>query len=59
MNDLFFVDVNLISNVEAIAIFFHNLELHQLTKYKPADLKECVRNIHALYLKLTVRNLRP
>ncbi|KAL2318484.1 hypothetical protein Fmac_032360 [Flemingia macrophylla] len=27
-----------------------NSELHQLTKYKPADLKECVQNVHDLYL---------
>ncbi|TKY57865.1 putative cyclin-A3-1 [Spatholobus suberectus] len=27
-----------------------NLALHQLTRYKPADLKECVLNIHDLYL---------
>lgn len=27
-----------------------NLALHQLTRYKPADLKECILNIHDLYL---------
>ncbi|KAH1212217.1 putative cyclin-A3-1 [Glycine max] len=27
-----------------------NLALHQLTRYKPADLKECVLNLHDLYL---------
>ncbi|KAK7376945.1 hypothetical protein VNO80_02365 [Phaseolus coccineus] len=28
-----------------------NSALHQLTKYKPADLKECILNIHDLYLR--------
>ena len=27
-----------------------NSALHQLTRYKPSDLKECVLNIHDLYL---------
>lgn len=27
-----------------------NSALHQLTRYKPADLKECVQNIHDLYV---------
>jgi len=30
--------------------FLQNSALHQLTRYKPADFKECVLNIHDLYL---------
>jgi len=38
--------------VEDVAklFFLQNLALHQLTRYKPADFKECVLNIHDLYL---------
>ncbi|CAJ1972742.1 unnamed protein product [Sphenostylis stenocarpa] len=28
-----------------------NSSLHQLTRYKPVDLKECILNIHDLYLR--------
>lgn len=45
---------DLICTVEPITklciICLKNSALHQLTRYKPADLKECILNIHDLYL---------
>lgn len=35
---------------KSCGIYLQNSALHQLTRYKPAELKECVLNIHDLYL---------